>query len=91
MSVHAAGRSVLCMHSTVFSGNAALESNSCLSCPVFSFPALPNEESLMGVSKPLPKQLWEAKKVSGEKGMSRRRITLHSQGNTTQPLKQLIM
>ncbi|XP_015198756.2 CREB-regulated transcription coactivator 3 isoform X2 [Lepisosteus oculatus] len=30
---------------------------------VFSFPALPNEESLMGVSKPLPKQLWEAKKV----------------------------
>ncbi|KAG9352303.1 hypothetical protein JZ751_020716 [Albula glossodonta] len=30
---------------------------------VFSFPALPNEESLIGVSKPLPKQLWEAKKV----------------------------
>ncbi|MED6258132.1 hypothetical protein ATANTOWER_003296 [Ataeniobius toweri] len=30
---------------------------------VFSFPALPNEENLMGVSKPLPKQLWEAKKV----------------------------
>ncbi|XP_034757793.2 CREB-regulated transcription coactivator 3-like isoform X3 [Acipenser ruthenus] len=30
---------------------------------VFSFPALANEESLMGVSKPLPKQLWEAKKV----------------------------
>ncbi|XP_066557661.1 CREB-regulated transcription coactivator 3 isoform X2 [Amia ocellicauda] len=30
---------------------------------VFSFPALPNEEGLMGVSKPLPKQLWEAKKV----------------------------
>ncbi|XP_041082281.1 CREB-regulated transcription coactivator 3-like isoform X4 [Polyodon spathula] len=30
---------------------------------VFSFPVLPNEESLMGVSKPLPKQLWEAKKV----------------------------
>ncbi|XP_017567104.1 CREB-regulated transcription coactivator 3 isoform X1 [Pygocentrus nattereri] len=30
---------------------------------VFSFPAIPNEESLIGVSKPLPKQLWEAKKV----------------------------
>lgn len=30
---------------------------------VFSFPSLPNEESLIGVSKPLPKQLWEAKKV----------------------------
>ncbi|XP_035991791.1 CREB-regulated transcription coactivator 3 isoform X2 [Fundulus heteroclitus] len=30
---------------------------------VFSFPALPSDESLMGVSKPLPKQLWEAKKV----------------------------
>ncbi|XP_032416794.1 CREB-regulated transcription coactivator 3 isoform X3 [Xiphophorus hellerii] len=30
---------------------------------VFSFPALPNEENLMGVGKPLPKQLWEAKKV----------------------------
>uniref|UniRef100_A0A3B5KZV2 CREB regulated transcription coactivator 3 n=1 Tax=Xiphophorus couchianus TaxID=32473 RepID=A0A3B5KZV2_9TELE len=29
----------------------------------FSFPALPNEENLMGVGKPLPKQLWEAKKV----------------------------
>uniref|UniRef100_A0A665WQF3 CREB regulated transcription coactivator 3 n=1 Tax=Echeneis naucrates TaxID=173247 RepID=A0A665WQF3_ECHNA len=33
------------------------------SFPVFSFPSLPNEESLIGVSKPLPKQLWEAKKV----------------------------
>lgn len=31
--------------------------------PVFSFPSLVNEESLIGVSKPLPKQLWEAKKV----------------------------
>ncbi|XP_071394738.1 CREB-regulated transcription coactivator 3 isoform X2 [Centroberyx affinis] len=30
---------------------------------VFSFPTLANEESLIGVSKPLPKQLWEAKKV----------------------------
>ncbi|MFT7816442.1 CREB-regulated transcription coactivator 3 isoform X1 [Arapaima gigas] len=30
---------------------------------VFSFPALPNDEGLMGVSKPLPKQLLEAKKV----------------------------
>ncbi|XP_066509650.1 CREB-regulated transcription coactivator 3-like isoform X2 [Hoplias malabaricus] len=30
---------------------------------VFSFPTIPNEESLIGVSKPLPKQLWEAKKV----------------------------
>ncbi|XP_015240310.1 PREDICTED: CREB-regulated transcription coactivator 3 isoform X3 [Cyprinodon variegatus] len=30
---------------------------------VFSFPTLPNEENLMGVNKPLPKQLWEAKKV----------------------------
>ncbi|XP_037550616.1 CREB-regulated transcription coactivator 3 [Nematolebias whitei] len=30
---------------------------------VFSFPALPNEDNLIGVSKPLPKQLWEAKKV----------------------------
>ncbi|XP_039980138.1 CREB-regulated transcription coactivator 3 isoform X2 [Xiphias gladius] len=30
---------------------------------VFSFPTLPNEETLIGVSKPLPKQLWEAKKV----------------------------
>ncbi|XP_026233704.1 CREB-regulated transcription coactivator 3 isoform X2 [Anabas testudineus] len=30
---------------------------------VFSFSTLPNEESLIGVSKPLPKQLWEAKKV----------------------------
>ncbi|CAJ1050048.1 CREB-regulated transcription coactivator 3-like [Xyrichtys novacula] len=30
---------------------------------IFSFPPLSNEESLMGVSKPLPKQLWEAKKV----------------------------
>uniref|UniRef100_A0A3Q2YPZ7 CREB regulated transcription coactivator 3 n=1 Tax=Hippocampus comes TaxID=109280 RepID=A0A3Q2YPZ7_HIPCM len=29
----------------------------------FSFPALPNEEGLIGVSKPLPKQLWEAKKI----------------------------
>ncbi|XP_029933067.1 CREB-regulated transcription coactivator 3 isoform X2 [Myripristis murdjan] len=33
------------------------------SADVFSFPTLPNEESLIGVSKPLPKQLWEAKKV----------------------------
>ncbi|XP_064192741.1 CREB-regulated transcription coactivator 3 isoform X3 [Anguilla rostrata] len=30
---------------------------------VFSFPTLPNDEALIGVSKPLPKQLWEAKKV----------------------------
>ncbi|XP_077568807.1 CREB-regulated transcription coactivator 3 isoform X1 [Stigmatopora nigra] len=30
---------------------------------VFSFPTLPNEEGLIGVSKPLPKQLWEAKKA----------------------------
>ncbi|KAG9261309.1 CREB-regulated transcription coactivator 3-like [Astyanax mexicanus] len=30
---------------------------------VFSFPTIPNEESLIGVSRPLPKQLWEAKKV----------------------------
>lgn len=30
---------------------------------VLSFPSLVNEESLIGVSKPLPKQLWEAKKV----------------------------
>ncbi|XP_034049317.1 CREB-regulated transcription coactivator 3 isoform X2 [Thalassophryne amazonica] len=30
---------------------------------IFSFPSLPNEESLIGVSKPLPKQLWEAKKI----------------------------
>ncbi|XP_051564907.1 CREB-regulated transcription coactivator 3-like isoform X2 [Myxocyprinus asiaticus] len=30
---------------------------------VFSFPAVPNEENLLGVNKPLPKQLWEAKKV----------------------------
>ncbi|XP_046897239.1 CREB-regulated transcription coactivator 3 isoform X2 [Hypomesus transpacificus] len=30
---------------------------------VFSFPSLSNEEGLLGVSKPLPKQLWEAKKV----------------------------
>ncbi|XP_030621865.1 CREB-regulated transcription coactivator 3 isoform X2 [Chanos chanos] len=30
---------------------------------VFSFPAMPNEEGVIGVSKPLPKQLWEAKKV----------------------------
>ncbi|XP_029944470.1 CREB-regulated transcription coactivator 3 isoform X2 [Salarias fasciatus] len=30
---------------------------------VFSFPALPNEENLICVNKPLPKQLWEAKKV----------------------------
>uniref|UniRef100_A0A3B3T893 CREB regulated transcription coactivator 3 n=1 Tax=Paramormyrops kingsleyae TaxID=1676925 RepID=A0A3B3T893_9TELE len=29
----------------------------------FSFPALASEEGLRGVSKPLPKQLWEAKKV----------------------------
>ncbi|CAL8404732.1 unnamed protein product [Boreogadus saida] len=28
---------------------------------VFSFPSLSNEEGLLGVSKPLPKQLWEAK------------------------------
>ncbi|KAG7271773.1 hypothetical protein CRUP_032676 [Coryphaenoides rupestris] len=28
---------------------------------VFSFPALSNEDGLLGVSKPLPKQLWEAK------------------------------
>ncbi|XP_054627792.1 CREB-regulated transcription coactivator 3 isoform X5 [Dunckerocampus dactyliophorus] len=33
------------------------------SADVFSFPTLPNEESLIGVSKPLPKQLWEAKKA----------------------------
>ncbi|XP_041642591.1 CREB-regulated transcription coactivator 3 isoform X2 [Cheilinus undulatus] len=30
---------------------------------IFSFPPLSNDESLMGVCKPLPKQLWEAKKV----------------------------
>ncbi|XP_016350720.1 CREB-regulated transcription coactivator 3-like isoform X4 [Sinocyclocheilus anshuiensis] len=30
---------------------------------VFSFHAVPNEENLLGVNKPLPKQLWEAKKV----------------------------
>ncbi|XP_067293535.1 CREB-regulated transcription coactivator 3 isoform X2 [Pseudorasbora parva] len=30
---------------------------------VFSFPSVPNEENLLGVNKPLPKQLWEAKKV----------------------------
>ncbi|XP_061743451.1 CREB-regulated transcription coactivator 3 isoform X3 [Nerophis ophidion] len=30
---------------------------------VFSFPTLPNDESLPGVSRPLPKQLWEAKKA----------------------------
>ncbi|XP_005937994.1 CREB-regulated transcription coactivator 3 isoform X2 [Haplochromis burtoni] len=30
---------------------------------VFSFPTIPNEENLIGVSKPLPKQLWQAKKV----------------------------
>lgn len=30
---------------------------------VFSFPTLPTEETLIGLSKPLPKQLWEAKKV----------------------------
>ncbi|XP_028823901.1 CREB-regulated transcription coactivator 3 isoform X2 [Denticeps clupeoides] len=30
---------------------------------VFNFPSLPNEETLIGVNKPLPKQLWEAKKV----------------------------
>ncbi|KAL2088302.1 hypothetical protein ACEWY4_015201 [Coilia grayii] len=30
---------------------------------VFSFPVLPEDEGLMGVHKPLPKQLWEAKKV----------------------------
>ncbi|XP_036073055.1 CREB-regulated transcription coactivator 3 isoform X5 [Oryzias melastigma] len=30
---------------------------------VFSFPALPPEDGLMGLSKPLPKQLWDAKKV----------------------------
>lgn len=30
---------------------------------VFSFPAAPNEDNLLGVNKPLPKQLWEAKKV----------------------------
>ncbi|XP_056269263.1 CREB-regulated transcription coactivator 3 isoform X3 [Pseudoliparis swirei] len=30
---------------------------------VFSFPAMTTEENLIGVSKPLPKQLWEAKKV----------------------------
>ncbi|KAA0723625.1 CREB-regulated transcription coactivator 3 [Triplophysa tibetana] len=30
---------------------------------VFSFPAVHNEENLLGVNKPLPKQLWEAKKV----------------------------
>lgn len=38
----------------------------CIFLPaVFSFPSLVNEESLIGVSKPLPKQLWEAKKVRG--------------------------
>ncbi|XP_073320239.1 CREB-regulated transcription coactivator 3 [Pagrus major] len=30
---------------------------------IFSFPPLPTDESLIGVGKPLPKQLWEAKKV----------------------------
>ncbi|XP_016147865.1 CREB-regulated transcription coactivator 3-like [Sinocyclocheilus grahami] len=30
---------------------------------VFSFHSVPNEENLLGVNKPLPKQLWEAKKV----------------------------
>ncbi|KAM6949762.1 CREB-regulated transcription coactivator 3 isoform 2-T2 [Lycodopsis pacificus] len=29
---------------------------------VFSFPALTSEDNLLGVGKPLPKQLWEAKK-----------------------------
>lgn len=38
----------------------------CIFLPaVFSFPSMVNEESLIGVSKPLPKQLWEAKKVRG--------------------------
>ncbi|XP_051508646.1 CREB-regulated transcription coactivator 3-like isoform X2 [Myxocyprinus asiaticus] len=30
---------------------------------VFSFPGVPNEENLLCVNKPLPRQLWEAKKV----------------------------
>ncbi|XP_062845748.1 CREB-regulated transcription coactivator 3 isoform X2 [Trichomycterus rosablanca] len=30
---------------------------------VFSFPSIADEEGLVGLSKPLPKQLWEAKKV----------------------------
>ncbi|XP_020377969.1 CREB-regulated transcription coactivator 3 isoform X1 [Rhincodon typus] len=30
---------------------------------VFSFPVLTNEDSLLKLNKPLPKQLWEAKKV----------------------------
>ncbi|XP_056610656.1 CREB-regulated transcription coactivator 3 isoform X1 [Triplophysa dalaica] len=30
---------------------------------IFSFPSAHNEENLLGVNKPLPKQLWEAKKV----------------------------
>lgn len=30
---------------------------------VFSFPTLPTEDTLIGLNKPLPKQLWEAKKV----------------------------
>ncbi|XP_076143216.1 CREB-regulated transcription coactivator 3 isoform X2 [Alosa pseudoharengus] len=30
---------------------------------VFSFPSLPSDDGLMGVNKPMPKQLWEAKKV----------------------------
>ncbi|XP_062404465.1 CREB-regulated transcription coactivator 3 isoform X3 [Sardina pilchardus] len=30
---------------------------------VFSFPAMAKDDGLMGVNKPMPKQLWEAKKV----------------------------
>ncbi|XP_052009604.1 CREB-regulated transcription coactivator 3-like isoform X2 [Xyrauchen texanus] len=30
---------------------------------VFSFPGVTNEENMLGVNKPLPRQLWEAKKV----------------------------
>ncbi|TNN47487.1 CREB-regulated transcription coactivator 3 [Liparis tanakae] len=46
-----------------YPGNARLPLAAPVVTRVFSFPAMTTEENLLGVSKPLPKQLWEAKKV----------------------------
>uniref|UniRef100_A0A3P9K3N7 CREB regulated transcription coactivator 3 n=1 Tax=Oryzias latipes TaxID=8090 RepID=A0A3P9K3N7_ORYLA len=44
-------------------GRGPPQRNDCLVPAVFSFPAMFPEDGLMGLSKPLPKQLWDAKKV----------------------------
>lgn len=47
--------------------------------PVFSFPSLVNEESLFGVSKLLPKQLWEAKKVRASQRLHLEQLLIQQQ------------